>query len=364
MQVFIPLGSDKRGTIPALRLIFWAAAIGISAADEPPGPCDCCSTVAGNQGSMFWCGVEPLPRDPWYVSVDGVAMQRLFSGLGEAASLGTNPGRDRRPEPTEPRQPVPGWRPDALGTYLHGYALPGRGNVFMADPLAESAQAASSADNLFSPFSNFGSPTVNPIVDNNSFVQIGLVSRLQTEDLCLKSKLPLPEGDPTVILLVGVRQVGVREEFDYFSTPSTNVNPVAVHAHTNNNIWGPEIGGLASYAHQNVWLTAQGKTAICNNDFDSQLLADINGASASHPRAANSTTTMYADIKVMIEWRPTSAITAQIGYQAMWIDQLALAARNFSYDVPTLTDAAAEPPINSRGTLIYSGPFAGLQLNW
>ena len=82
------------------------------------------------------------------------------------------------------------------------------------------------------------------------------------------------------------------------------------------------------------------------------------------PPHANSTTTMYADIKVMIEWRPTSAITAQIGYQAMWIDQLALAARNFSYDVPTLTDAAAEPPINSRGTLIYQGPFAGLQLNW
>ena len=42
---------------------------------------------------MFWCGVEPLPRDPWYVSVDGVAMQRLFSGLGEAASLGTNPAQ-------------------------------------------------------------------------------------------------------------------------------------------------------------------------------------------------------------------------------------------------------------------------------
>ena len=39
---------------------------------------------------------------------------------------------------------------------------------------------------------------------------------------------------------------------------------------------------------------------------------------------------MYADIKVMIEWRPTSAITRKIGYQAMWIDQLALAARNFS----------------------------------
>ena len=232
------------------------------------------------------------------------------------------------------------------------------------NPLAESAQAASSADNLFSPFSNFGSPTVNPIVDNNSFVQIGLVSRLQTEDLCLKSKLPLPEGDPTVILLVGVRQVGVREEFDYFSTPSTNVNPVAVHAHTNNNIWGPEIGGLASYAHQNVWLTAQGKTAICNNDFDRELLADINGASASHPLRRELHDDHVCRYQSHDRMASDFGYNGEIGYQAMWIDQLALAARNFSDDVPTLTDAAAEPPINSRGTLIYQGPFAGLQLNW
>ena len=243
MQVFIPLGSDKRGTIPALALIFWAAAIGISAADEPPGPCDCCSTVAGNQGSMFWCGVEPLPRDPWYVSVDGVAMQRLFSGLGEAASLGTNPGATVALSQQSLDNPYQAGVQMLLGHTFTNTPYQVEATFLWLNPLAESAQAASSADNLFSPFSNFGSPTVNPIVDNNSFVQIGLVSRLQTEDLCLKSKLPLPEGDPTVILLVGVRQVGVREEFDYFSTPSTNVNPVAVHAHTNNNIWGPEIGG-------------------------------------------------------------------------------------------------------------------------
>ena len=29
-----------------------------------------------------------------------------------------------------------------------------------------------------------------------------------------------------------------------------------------------------------------------------------------------------------------------------------------------LTNPMSDPPINQRGTLIYQGPFAGLQLSW
>jgi hypothetical protein len=43
---------------------------------------------------------------------------------------------------------------------------------------------------------------------------------------------------------------------------------------------------------------------------------------------------------------------------------LALASRNFSSDVTTLLTGPAEPAVNSRGTLIYQGPFAALQLSW
>ena len=97
-----------------------------------------------------------------------------------------------------------------------------------------------------------------------------------------------------------------------------------------------------------------------NRDLD----ANVNGTDANHPRLTESNTAMVADISAALRWRPTSALTAQIGYQALWCDQLALASRNYAPDLASLTNPAAEPPINTRGTLIYHGPFAGLQLNW
>jgi hypothetical protein len=73
---------------------------------------------------------------------------------------------------------------------------------------------------------------------------------------------------------------------------------------------------------------------------------------------------MVADLNLSVLWHPTSALTTRVGYQVMWCDQLALGARNFVTNVSTLTDAAAEPPIDAGGHVIYHGPFAGLQLNW
>ena len=70
---------------------------------------------------------------------------------------------------------------------------------------------------LFSPFTNFGSPA-NSSVDGNSSVQVNEVSRLESGEVNFKYALSLPAGEPTVVLMVGVRHVGVREEFDYASS--------------------------------------------------------------------------------------------------------------------------------------------------
>ena len=46
-------------------------------------------------------------------------------------------------------------------------------SYFWLNPLDMTAQAADPTGNLFSPFTNFGTPA-NPLVDNNSFVEIHL----------------------------------------------------------------------------------------------------------------------------------------------------------------------------------------------
>ena len=353
--------SGRLGTILACGLALWAAGAGLAIADDSP-PCNCNQSGCGTPPG-FWPGSEPLPRDPWYANTDGIALQRIFSGQGPAAYLGLTSTGSVALSQQSLDDPFQAGFQMLVGHTFGDSPYQAEVSYFWLNPLDTSAQAADPTGNLYSPFTNFGSPP-DARVDNDSLVQIHLVSRLEGGEINLKSKLSLPEGDPTIILLCGVRYIGLREDFDYSSVPTGNANPVSIHAHTNNSLWGPQIGGQVAYGYHDVWLDVEGKAAICDNESDRDLTANINGTSATHPRLEKSNTAMVADIKAAIVWRPTSALTARIGYQALWIDEVALAARNFASDVTTLTDAASEPPINSRGTLIYHGPFAGLQLSW
>ncbi len=350
MVRFLPPGIGRLLAILALGLALWAGAAARACADDP-------------LPSIFWGGCEPMPRAPWYVSSDGLAMQRIFSGLGPAATLGMSPSGSVALSQQSLDDPFQAGIRMLAGHTFEETPYQVEVSYFWLNPLATYAQAASTTGNLFSPFTNFGA-TVDSSVDNNSFVEIHLVSRLEGGEFNLKSQLPLPEGDPNIALFFGVRHIGLREEFDYTSTPTGNPNPVTVHAHTNNNIWGPQIGGQVDYGHQDVWLHFEGRAAICNNEADRELEASIAGTNATHPRLSDSGTAMAADISAAIVWHPTAALSARVGYQALWIDQVALAARNFISDPATLTNPLADPPVNRRGTLIYQGPFAGLQLNW
>lgn len=62
------------------------------------------------------------------------------------------------------------------------------------------------------------------------------------------------------------------------------------------------------------------------------------------------------------QFRSSSVVSTRSAGIRGTCDQLALAARNFNPDLASLTNSAVEPPINQRGTVVYHGPFAGLQL--
>ena len=362
MHVFFPPGSGRLGTILALGLALGALGAldgtGRAIADDPCG----CGANDGCNPPGFWTGSEPFPRDPWYVSTDGMAMQRIFQGLGPAAfSNQTNSVALSQQDLDDPFQS--GFRM-LVGHTFEDTPYQVEASYFWMSPWNVSAQAVDPTGSLLSPFTNFGLQGTNNAVDFNSFVSIHEISRLEGGEINLKCLLPLPAGDPTIMLLFGVRHVGIREEFDYSSQPTLNANPVSVHAHTNNDLWGPQIGGLVEYGHQDAWIRVEGKAAVCNNDSDRDLDANVNGVDANHGPTGNPTRPWSATSVRLSCGAPTSALTARFGYQALWVDQIALAGRNFAPDVASLTDPVVQPPINTRGTLIYHGPFAGLQLNW
>ena len=132
-----------------------------------------------------------------------------------------------------------------------------------------------------------------------------------------------------------------------------------VNAHTNNSLWGPQIGGVIEYGHQDVWLRVEGKAALCENDANRDLYANVSGTATTHPTVYHDGTAEVADVSATLLWHFASAATFRIGYQAMWVDQLALAARNFETGVASLTNATAPVPIDMGGHLVYHGPFVG-----
>jgi hypothetical protein len=73
--------------------------------------------------------------------------------------------------------------------------------------------------NLFSPFTNFGSPP-DTRVDYDNFVRIHEVSWLNSEEIDLKGVIFSSE-DMAVKLLAGLRHVGISEQFDYYAQPTT-----------------------------------------------------------------------------------------------------------------------------------------------
>src|SRR5208282_5178243 len=102
---------------------------------------------------------------------------------------------------------------------------------------------------------------------------------------------------------------------------------VAVNAHTNNNLWGPQIGGVITYGHQDVWLQFEGKAALCENDANRDLSTNLGGVQTTRPRLYYDGTATVADINATLLWHCTAALTTRVGYQALWVDQIALAQR-------------------------------------
>ncbi len=364
MCILFPPGIGRLGTILALGLALWAISGGSQAiADEPPS-CDC--PEEGGHDSYF-------AESAWYADADGLAMQRLTRDLSPVAiSFASGAVVLSQQDLAQPFQS--GGRllvGHTFGESCHQVEV----SYFCLSTFNTYTQVTDPTGNLVSPFTTFGilaDPTdktpgklTTGSLDFNSLVQIQEVSRLENGEINFKYSLTLPAADPRIVLLMGVRHVGIREEFDYFSAQAPfTANSVSSHAHTNNDLWGPQLGGLVDYGCPDIWLRMEGKAAICNNSANRDLDTSVNGADATHPRLYYSGTAMVADVMATVVWRPTSALTARIGYQAMWVNQVALAARNYAPEAAALTDATANPPVDAGGHVIYHGPFAGLQVSW
>ena len=131
MHTLFPPGMGRLGTIFAFGLALWAAAgAGRAIADDPPG----CGNAVCCLHPVFWQGYEPLPL-PLVCQQRRDCAAATVSGAGTDRHGGSESDRDTRLESTEPGRAVQCRRPVARGACLRRLALPGRGVVFLAEPL-------------------------------------------------------------------------------------------------------------------------------------------------------------------------------------------------------------------------------------
>ncbi len=360
-QIFnIPAGVFSLIIWSSLGTLLWAG-------DLPSGlPDDMSDMSAFNPCLGTLWGASP-PRCPWYVQADGLFIKRDRIDSVNVATL-ANPNNSvfstdniNSPFRGGPRLLVghtlgdSRWQIDGTYFLLDSWNDSAAIYNFTSNPIPPGGQG-----NLFSPFTNFGQPA-STAYDYNYFVSIRELSQLQNGELNLRYLVPMPHECLTVKFLLGLRYMSINEQFDYYAASMVHT-PLSISTRTTNDLVGPQIGGeFYFFATPQCWIDLGIKGALCND----RALQDTNGT-LSGPvvasRKACDATAYVGDLDLSLVWQITPHWLTRIGYQAIWVNNIAMAARNFGQPASILVNGP--PQIDTIGRAVYHGPHVGLEVSW
>lgn len=336
------------------------------------------------------CGADPceptcvatVPRMPWYVQTEGLILRRDVRGRRDIAALGID--NSQNPVATIPSfstsdldQPFGGGGRVLIGKTLGESRLQIEASYFTiaafdSEAIIRDANfnfangGNTTRGNLFTSFTNFGSPTGREGVDYNDVVSIQDHSSLHNGELNLVGLLATPPGRLTSNLLIGVRYVNVKELFSYYSHSNVLDATNGVETHTWNSMIGPQIGANALIFIEDCWwahLTVKGGI-LNNNASQSTTYTNASDVQFPHERTRNVTTYVgEVDLSLVYRWSPN--FTTRIGYQAIWLEGLALAQENFDRDLESLQ--STDPTLtwlDHNGRVVYHGVHAGVEFAW
>jgi hypothetical protein len=231
---------------------------------------------------------------------------------------------------------------------------------------------------MVSPFSNFGDPTgpsglgpvseasFSPILglDYNQYAEISFSSRLDSAEANLRRRLCVSPGryyQGEASCLIGVRYLKVQEEFGYFTQSAIAANEVFVK--TDNDLIGPQLGAMVQFlVHDRAWIDAEIKGALLFSEARNTTYADLyigEQQIQATTRGTEDSTAFLGDLSVNLNYQFAPSLTVRAGYNAFWLNGVALASENFSSNVQTLvSDRPA--PVNHDGRVVYHGPSLGL----
>jgi hypothetical protein len=323
---------------------------GVAAATDDglgAAPNDATSTL----GPCFEEVIASPPRCPWHVRAEAIMLFRDAEGNMDAAALGNAQNVLLSTRDLD--------NPFKAGPKVFiGRTLNDRWQFEMSYfDLAQwnaSASVRDAGSDLLSPLSHFGNP-ISAAYDHNDFISLQYKSYLNNVEMNLRYTVDTPPGRMTTSFLLGARYVGLNEDLQFYSE-GTGGNHFA-QSNVDNELWGVQIGGLFEFFVQDDWwINFEMKGAICQNS------TTLTNSFTSVDVARRNTSAFIGEIDLTCVHRWGNHLSTRVGYQAMWLDHVALASDNFNSNIDFF--AAGPPQINNHGTVVYHGPHVGIELIW
>jgi hypothetical protein len=206
--------------------------------------------------------------------------------------------------------------------------------------------------------SGFADPE-DPGIDQNDFVSIAGASRMNSAETNLRYWVDMPPGPFDVSLLVGGRYLRIDDRFGLLAS---NVGgDIGLDVRALNELYCLQIGIAGDFLiHPRVWFNVDLKGAICHNDIG--VTSAFSGAEVLEAGIDRERTAWLGDISLSFNLQVLPWMAARIGYQALFVEGLALAAQNIETSGGLVLDDPAR--LDDRGRLVYHGPFIGLMGVW
>ncbi len=168
-----------------------------------------------------------------------------------------------------------------------------------------------------------------------------------------------------VTMLAGFRWLELRENLKGILTPPTySWEPPFWNTDTRNNLYGFQIGAdgkLLDYGRFSI--DGLIKTGIYDNQADQ--LTEVSIFKVARPSLASTNHAAFVgDIELQCRYQATSHLAFRAGYEAIWLQGLALAPGqiNETYMIPV--DIVEAQGVNCDGGVFYHGATAGLEYSF
>jgi putative beta barrel porin BBP7 len=187
---------------------------------------------------------------------------------------------------------------------------------------------------------------------------------MNTAELNLLYWIDMPPGPLDISLLLGGRYLDIRDQFNLVAINAVQENRLQVN--TVNPLWCLQVGLSSDWlVAARMWVNFTIKGGICNNhaSLDNNFTTTAGGVSTINLTSATQDRTAWlGDLNLTANLQMTPWLSARIGYQALFVNGVAVAADNVQTNNALLINGPAQ--VNARSNAIFHGPLVGIMGTW